>query len=127
MDDYDSDTSHRFTDKKNSRDGVLYDRKKQSKNTPNNKYYQRYWMLFKKDGMPECKYKFYSSENWFAWRSDHESIKEGLGGNLGNRDKAFQSFQKSEDNWKRYLKALNKPKTYALQHGQAHQFTFQKQ
>ena len=38
-----------------------------------------------------------------------KSIKEGLGGLLGNRYDAINSYKNSEHKWKKELKALQKP------------------
>ena len=64
--------------------------------------------MCKKYGTPERKYKLHSSENFFRHRSNHESIKEGLGGSLGDRDAAVKQSQKSKKKWKRELKSLRK-------------------
>ena len=67
-------------------------------------------MPYKKAGMHERKYKSHTSENIFGHGSDQESIKEGLGGSLGNRNSAVKQFHKSEKKWKRELKSLKKQK-----------------
>ena len=51
-------------------------------------------MLCKKYGMNERKCKSHSSENCFGKRSDHEYIKEGMGGRIGNRATAAKQYQK---------------------------------
>ena len=56
--------------------------------------------------MPERKYKLHSSEKQFGRRSDQESIKEVLGGSLGNRENNIKKFQKSEKKFNRKLKSL---------------------
>ena len=63
--------------------------------------------------MPDCKWKFCSSDNCFGKRSGQASIKDGLGGGLGNRDDAVKHYQKTEKKWKRELKSLKKKK-YAI-------------
>ena len=54
--------------------------------------------MCKKYGIPDQNYSSYSSEKCFGKMFDQEYIKEGLGGKLLNRDKAVNSFQKSEKN-----------------------------
>ena len=61
---------------------------------PNNKVSQCYFMMCKKSGISERKYKSHISENCFGGRSDRKSIKEGVGGNLGKRDKTLKYVQK---------------------------------
>ena len=69
---------------------------------------QVYCVLSKKAGMPERKYMLHSSEKCFGKRSNQQSIKEGLGGALGNRADAVKQYKKSEHKWKKYLKLLKK-------------------
>ena len=57
--------------------------------------------------MPERKYMLHSSENCFDKRSDQQSIKDGLGGDLGNRADALKQYKNSEHKWKKELKSLN--------------------
>ena len=49
-----------------------------------------------------------SSEAWFVKRSDQVSLKKGLGGNLGNREKAVKKSHKTENGCKGELKHLKK-------------------
>ena len=70
--------------------------------------------------MTKRKYKLHNSENSFGRRSEQKYIKEGLGGNLDNRDKAVEYLQKSKKKWKRNLKYPKKQKNGKL-HGKLHQ------
>ena len=105
---YFSNVSAKVTLKNKASTCAIHTRKQQGKKNPNHKGSQRYCVLCKKTGMPERKYKLYSSENCFGCRSDHESIKEGLVGILINRNKAVKQYQKSENKWKREMKPLKK-------------------
>ena len=70
--------------------GVLPALNQKFKKTPNNKGFQCYCVLWKKTVIHERKYKSHTLGHWFGRVSNQESIKEGLGGKLGNRDKAFK-------------------------------------
>ena len=50
----------------------------------------------------------HSSDNSFGKRSGQKSIKEVLGGALGNRADVVKHDKKSEHKWKKELKALKK-------------------
>ena len=80
----------------------------QGKKNPKHKGYQRYCMLYNEAGIPKHKYKLHSSETFFGWRSDQESIKEGLWGSLCNRATDVKHYQKYEKERKRDLKYLRK-------------------
>ena len=58
--------------------------------------------------MNEQKWKSHSFENYFGKRSDHKSVTDGLGVPLGNRANSVNHYQKTEDNWKKDMKALKK-------------------
>ena len=105
---YDSDNSIRVQRKKNEGHGVLTSQTQHGKNTPKHHGAQRYYMMCKKSGMPERKWKSHSSENFFSKRSDRASIKDGLVGALGNWADAVKHYRKPEKKCKRELKALNK-------------------
>ena len=60
--DYRHNNNPRVPFKKKARTGVLPSRKNQGKNTPNNKGYQSYCVIFDTFGIPERKYKSNSSE-----------------------------------------------------------------
>ena len=107
---YFSNVSAKVTLKNKASTCAIHTRKQQGKKNPNHKGSQRYCVLCKKTGMPERKYKLYSSENCFGCRSDHKSIKEGLVGILINRNNAVKQYQKSENKWKREMKPLKKQK-----------------
>ena len=51
---YDKDTSARVLSKNKAMNGVLPARNQQVKKTPNNSVAQSYFLLRKKDGMPDC-------------------------------------------------------------------------
>ena len=63
-------------------------------------------MLCKKSGMPEQKYMPHSSKNCCGKISDQQSVKDGLGGDLGNRTDVIKNCKKYEHKWKRELKSL---------------------
>ena len=44
--------------------------------------------------MTERTWKSHSSDNFFGNKSDQESVKDGLGGPLGNREDAVKHYQK---------------------------------
>ena len=77
---YDSDTSAKVACKKKASTGVLSDRNQKGKKTSKHKGYQHYYMLWKKAGITDRKYKSHISNNCFGHSSDQEPIKEGLGG-----------------------------------------------
>ena len=56
-DNYYSNASAKDPQKKKARNGVLTARKQQGKKNPKYKGYQRYCVLYKKYGIPECKFK----------------------------------------------------------------------
>ena len=68
-----------------ARTGVLPSRKKNGENNPKHHVAQRYWVMFKKSVIPERKYKYHISESFFGNISDQASIRDRLGGFLGNR------------------------------------------
>ena len=110
---YDSDASTEVTFKNKARTGILTVHKQQSKKTTNNKVSQSYCVLCKNSVTTKCKYKLHISETFFGRSSEQESIKEGLGGSLGNRNNAAKQYPKCKNKWKRDLKSLkNKKKSY---------------
>ena len=58
--------------------------------------------------MPEQKYMSYRSEDCFGNSYNHNSIKDGLGGDIGSMPKAMKQYNKSENKRKKYLKDLKK-------------------
>ena len=50
-------------------------------------------VTFKEAGNPERKYMLKLSENCFGRCSDKQSIKDGLGRDLGNRDDAVKQYK----------------------------------
>ena len=58
---YDSDTSTQVPRKKKARTGVLPAHKYKGNKNPKYKFYRSYFVLCKKAGMPERKYKSHSS------------------------------------------------------------------
>ena len=58
--------------------------------------------------MPEQKYMPHSSKNCCGKISDQQSVKDGLGGDLGNRTDVIKNCKKYEHKWKRELKSLKK-------------------
>ena len=76
--DSDSDSREEVLHKKKASTGVLPARKQQVKKKPNHKGSQQYWVLCKKAGIIDCKYKSHSSRNCFVYRSYQKFIKEDL-------------------------------------------------
>ena len=64
--------------------------------------------MCKKAVIPERKYKLHRPENCFRHGSNQESIKEGIGGNFYNKDKAVKYFHNSKNKWKGKLEDTNK-------------------
>ena len=93
--------------KKKTRTGVLPSRKQHKKNTPKHHGTQQYCVVWNKAWIPEQKWKYHTSENFFGKRSDQASIKSGLGVALINRDDAVNNHPKTE-NYKRDMKTLQK-------------------
>ena len=60
--------------------------------------------------MPERKCRLKISETLLGKSSGQASLKEGMGGNMGKRDKCVKKFRKAEKKWKRELKNLKKQK-----------------
>ena len=58
--------------------------------------------------MPEQNYIPHSSEKYFDKCSCQQSIREVLGGAIGNRDDSVKNYNKSEHKWKKDLKSLKK-------------------
>ena len=77
QDNSESDASARVPHKKKARTGVLPIRNQQNKNAPKHIYAQCYYVLFKKAGMPDRKYKSHSSETCFGNCFDQASVKTG--------------------------------------------------
>ena len=73
--------------------GVITNRKYQGKNAPKHNGIQCYCALCKKARMTHQKYMAHSSENRFFERSYQQSIKDGLGGSLGNRADAVKQYK----------------------------------
>ena len=59
--------------------------------------------------MPERKYMSHSTEDCTGMRTNRP-IKDGMGGPAGSRNHAMQQHKKSENKWKKELKALKKQK-----------------
>ena len=98
---YDSNESGRVPCKKRASTCVIPNRKYWGGKTPNHNGIQRYCALCKKAGIPERKYMLHRSENCLGKRSNHNSVKEELGGSLGNRDYSVKHYKKYEQKWKK--------------------------
>ena len=61
---------------------------------------KRYCVLYK-EGTPERNYMSHISDNYFVKQSNQQSIKDILGGSLGNRADAIKHHKKSEHKQKR--------------------------
>ena len=97
----DSDAIPRVTCKNIARTGALSYRKKNNSNTPNHKGTQRYVFLYNKSEITEHKYMSHISESYFFNRYNQASLKDYLGGNLGNLDKAVKQTQKTDKKWEK--------------------------
>ena len=100
--------SKRVTHKNKERTGVLPDRKYHVNKTPNNSGFHSECALCKKEGINERKWKMHTSINCFGNSSNQGSFNEGLVEKLGNRADDINQYQKSENNYRREMKALNK-------------------
>ena len=106
----DSNDIPRIPWNKKARTGVLMDRKSNNNKTPKHGGTQNYCVLYKKSWIIELKFKLHSSDTCIGKCSDQASLKEGLGGNLVNRDTDFKQFQKAENKCKSSLKLFKKLK-----------------
>ena len=95
----DINLSIRVPRKKKSSTGVLPNLKQHGEKTHKHRGAQLYWMLCKKSVMPEIKYILQSSEKCFVKRYNQQSIKEVLGGDLGNRADSVKHYNKYEHKW----------------------------
>ena len=58
--------------------------------------------------MPEKKYMSHSDEDCFGKRTNHKTIKYGLGGPMGTRAEVMKQYKKSKNKRKKNMKALKK-------------------
>ena len=65
-------------------------------------------MLCKKAVIPDQKYMLHSADNLFGKLSDHNSVKDGQVGPMGISYEAMKQWKKSENKWKKDLKAIKK-------------------
>ena len=93
-----SDASVRVPLKKKSRTIIPLSLNRQGKKIPRHHGAQHCLLMYKMSGMPNIKWKFHSSKNSFGKRSNQASIRDGLGGSLGNRSYAVNNYQKYENN-----------------------------
>ena len=68
---------------------------------------QRYCVLCKKVGVPDRKYMSHITEDCADVRTKR-SDKDGMGEYIGSRNHSVQQHKKSENKWKKELKALKK-------------------
>ena len=85
--------------------GILSSNKSPRKEYDRRHGAQRYCVLFKKEGIPERKFASHSSDDCTGVRTKR-SIKDGMVGPIGGRTHAVQYHNKSENKWKKELKAL---------------------
>ena len=85
-----NDTSARETHKKKARTSILPDYNHQSKRTPKHSGVHCYYIMCKKSGTTDHKWKSHSPKNFFGKRFVQEYIKDLLGGTLGNRAAAVK-------------------------------------
>ena len=81
---------------------------KSNKNTPKHGGIQNYCVLCNKSVIPECKYILHSADACFLIRPVQDSLKEYIGGGLGNRVKYVKMLQKFDKKWKKDMKAPKK-------------------
>ena len=98
----------RITRRKKAKTGVLSSKKSPRRAHDRQYGAHRYCVLCRKAGMPERKYASHSSEDFTGVTK--RSIKDGMGGPIGSRTHDVQHNKKYENNWKKYLEALNKQK-----------------
>ena len=58
--------------------------------------------------MHNRKYMFHKSDKCFGKLSYQQSVKEVMGGYIGNRAESIKNYNKYEHKWKKELKALKK-------------------
>ena len=102
----DTDESVRIPRKKKARTDVLRSNKSPKKAHKHHGT-QRYCALCKKAGMPERKYILHSAEYCTGMRTNR-TIKDGMGGYVRSRTDTVKQYKKSENKWKKGLKALKK-------------------
>ena len=56
----------------------------------------------------------HGAEDYFVKGSNQKSVKDGLGGPLGSRVNDVKHYKKSENKWKKDLKALNNQNKYFI-------------
>ena len=91
---FESNKYVRIPRKNKASTGVRF--KQQEKKTPKQHSAYHYCIICKKAGMPEQNYMSHNYEDCFGNISDQKSIKDGLGGTMGSRDKAVKYYNKSE-------------------------------
>ena len=103
----DSDESVRVMRRKKAKTCVL--RSNRSPRRSHYKHYgvQRCGVLCKKSGMPELKYMSHSAEDCTGVHIKRP-IKDGVGGPIRGRTNGVQQYRKSENKFKKELKALRK-------------------
>ena len=104
---YDTVEYMRIPRNKKSKTGVL--RSNTSPKMVHSRHHgiQRYFVLCKNSGMPNCKYTLHSAED-FTGVCTNRSIKDVLGRPMGSRTYSVKQYKKSENKRKKELKALNK-------------------
>ena len=79
--------------------GVLMLLKKRGNKNPKHKGNNHYYMLFKKAGMPEHKYKTHSSEIALEKVQTRTPSRKAWDGQEKKRDNDVKQYQKSENKW----------------------------
>ena len=93
---------------KKARTGVLRSNKPQKK-AHNHHIIQSYCVLFKKAGMPHRKCMLHSAKDCMC-ASANRTIKGGMVVSVGSSTDTVKQYKKSENKWKKELKALKKQK-----------------
>ena len=95
----------RIPKKKKAKTGVLRSNKSPKRAHSRHHGIQRYCVIFKKSGMPERKYTLHSAEDCTGLHTN-QLIKDGLGGTMESRTVYLKKYKKSENKWKKEMKAL---------------------
>ena len=101
----DSDKSVRIRRRKKANTGGLRSNKSPRRAHEIQHGVHLYCVIFKKAGIPECKYHLHSADD-FTGVCTKRSIKDGTGVPIGSRDHYVQHHKKSENKWTKDLKSL---------------------
>ena len=103
----DSNYPVRITRRKKAKTGVLISNKSPRRAQERHHGAHSYCVFCKKAGITEHKYASHSSKDCTCMITKR-SIKDGMGGPIGSSNNDLQQHNKSENKWKKELKALKK-------------------